>query len=336
MKKILLFTLTIFFNTALKLNAQELYNYNDIYKIDNVALDQQLQNSKTDKNLKIILKNKKNSGDKKYFSKEPNNITNSVINKNKITTESDEEAPKFSKKPQTQTAGNYLGIDFINTSLKYKSLIHNPTYETNYTLPKNKNSFGIKYFYAINYKRFFLAPELFFEYNNIKKYFDGDNASTGIYNERLYENAGYRFMKIHRTYGGKINFGYDITPVFSSFLFTGLSKIYYSNLTSVYDLNTIDAEFPEFQFGTRYDVMKETGKDPYSVMHKSRNVPFFGFGSKIKLSNDFFLNAEYLIYRNFIGKSNGYKIKESAFTRPDYIEFNNKLRVIKIGLLYNF
>ena len=338
MKKILLFTLTIFFSIISNLNAQELYNYNDIYKIEDGTKAQQIKNSKSSKNLRILFKNKKNPSDKKYFSIESNIIKNSEIDKNKIITESKEKESKFSKKSKSYTSGNYLGIDFINTSLTYRDVGYNPDFKSSYTLPKYKNSFGLKYFYAINYKGFFLAPEIFFEYNNIKKHFDGDNINTALYNERLVQNSGYKFMKIHRTYGGKINVGYDITPVFSSFLFAGLSKIYYSNLNSVYSLNASDPEYPDFNFETRYDVIKATGKDPFSVIHKSKNVPFFGFGSKIKLSDHFLLNAEYLIYNNFIGKTNGFNNKEfnSAVVRNDYFEFDNKLRVVKIGLLYNF
>ena len=56
MKKILLFTLTIFFSISSNLNAQELYNYNDIYKTEDGAQDQQVKNSKSEKNLKILFK----------------------------------------------------------------------------------------------------------------------------------------------------------------------------------------------------------------------------------------------------------------------------------------
>ena len=326
MKKTTILTFAIFLIITSNLNAQD---FNEYYKNSSGR-----QNSKKFNDIK------------EPYLKTQNLLSNSRENpiKTKVKaintiakTSKDEKFATYIKKP-SRTVGNYIGIDFINTSLRYKNIGYNPNYITDYTLPKHKNSFGIKYFYAINYKRFFLAPELFFEYNNIKKQFDGENINIGSLNERLYQNTGYRFMKIHRIYGGKINFGYDITPVFSSFLFAGLSKIYYSNLVSPYDLNTFDPQFPETKYETRYAVIEATGKDPHSVMHKSRNVPFFGFGSKIKLSNHFLLNAEYLIYNNFIGKSNGYEVNEfiSDVVRTDYIEFNNKLRVFKLGLLYNF
>jgi hypothetical protein len=311
MKKFLSLTLIFFFGTTLNSNAQDLYNYYDIYKTDDAGTFQN--------NMSTQGENSKNFN-KPYIAKNPID---------------DKQKSNSRQKSTSRTAGNYVGIDFINTSLQYKKV----TQELNqlglkntsdYTLPRHKNSFGFKYLYAINYNRFFLAPEIFFEYNNIKKNYDGENSSSGTYNERINENYGYQFMKIHRTYGGKINFGYDFTPNFSPFLFAGLSKIYYSNLASVYTLS---------RFESRSDVINKTGKDPFAIMHKSKNVPFFGFGSKIKLSDHFSINAEYLIYDNFIAKTNGFKNKDfrsDDLYRADYVEFYNKLRIIKLGLLYNF
>ena len=303
MKKILILTLTILLFLSKESNAQK---YNDIYKINAPAEEY-----------------KKNT----FPIDNENSI--SINNQNKIKTSTEaEEAPAIRKKSKSRTAGNYIGIDFINTSLSYRKIEYNPNRVSNYTLPKHKNSVGLKYFYAINYNRFFLAPELFFEYNNIKKHFDGDNTNVGAYNGRLFEQFGYEFMKIRKIYGGKINFGYDATPNFSPFLFAGLSKIYYSQLSSVY------------AYSFRNKIINTTGKDSFSIIHKSKNVPFFGFGSKIKLSNHFSINTEYLIYNNFITKTSAYKnknyIANEKVVNSDFAEFSNKLRIFKLGLLYNF
>jgi hypothetical protein len=341
MKKILSLTLIIFFSLNFKLSAQDFYNYYDIYKIED---DAQIFNNKsysnsTKENSKILIKPQQNfdqfdNAKSRYAleAKESDSIKKPLNDKTKITTEYEEKVV-VRKKSKSRTVGNYLGIDFINTLLRYRDIGYKasePKELTDYTLPKYKNSFGIKYFYAINYNRFFLAPEIFFEYNNIKKHFDGANEVNGIDNQRLSENFGYKFMKIHRIYGGKINFGYDVTPNFSPFIFTGLSKIYYSNLDSIYTFRAGDS---------RYDVINATGKDPFSIIHKSKNVPFFGFGSKIKLSDHFSINAEYLIY-NFLTKSNGYKNTDyngsQNNVRADYATFDANLRIIKFGLLYNF
>ena len=320
MKKILSLTLIFFFGTTYNLNAQDLYNYYDIYKIENNGKIPRNTGSELEDNSKIFKNNQQNFNDIKYFSQEPTVAKNSFNNN---------EYASIEKKSNSRTVGNYIGIDFINTHLRYRNIGYNPNSISQYTLPKYKNSFGVKYFYAINYNRIFLAPEIFFEYNNIKKYFDGRNSSIDDLNERLTKNFGYRFMRINKIFGSKINFGYDVTPNFSPFLFAGLSRIYYSNLDSVYTLSG---------FQSRYDVINATGKDPFSIIHKSKNVPFFGFGSKIKLSNHFSISAEYLIYKNFIAKTNGFKNKDynHSQTPSDYVEFDNKLRIVKLGLLYNF
>lgn len=345
MKKTIILTFALLLVIISYLIGQNFYKY---YKSSSGQKNSQKPEYTKEFNLKT--KNLLNDTQKKpknldyirgYYLKTKNLISNTS---KQITVDSntkkqgENKLPTYIKKSSLRTSGNYIGIDFINTHLRYKNVGYNPHLITDYTLPKHKNGFGIKYLYAKNYKRFFIAPELFFEYNNTKKQFDGLNVNKEYLNERLYQNTGYRFMKINRIYGGKINFGYDVTPSFSSFLFAGLSRIYYSNLVSPYDLDPKNPAYENIGFESRYDVIKETGKDPHSIMHKSRNVPFFGFGSKIKLSNHFLLNAEYLIYKNFRGKSNGYEVKEftSIIDRHDYIEFNNKLRVIKVGLLYNF
>lgn len=312
MKKILILSLAFFLTLFSESNAQ---NYYDIYKIDTPA-EKPINN--------IFPINNKNSQLDDNNSK---SITSTE------TTET-EEVTAIRKKSKSRTAGNYIGIDFINTNLVYRqygyatkeeeikySAVSQPTF------PKYKNSFGLKYSYAINYHGIFLAPELFFEYNNIKKYFDGDHSSVGKYDERLPSRHGYKFMNIHRTYGAKINLGYDITTNFAPYLFAGISRIYYSNLSSPY-------------LGEdRQDVIDKTGADPFKIMYKSKSVPFFGFGGKIKLSERLALNAEYLIY-DFMAKTNYHKFED--YTNPRYTNSSKfadlrvALRVAKIGLTFNF
>ena len=167
--------------------------------------------------------------------------------------------------------------------------------------------------------------------NNIKKYFDGDHSSSGIYDQRLHSRHGYKFMNIHRTFGAKINLGYDVTTNFAPYLFAGISKIYYSNLHSPY-------------LGEdRQDVIDKTGTDPFKIMHKSKSVPFFGFGGKIKLSQRLALNAEYLIYDFMVNtnyrKFENYTIGSTGVPYVNSAKFGDirvALRVAKIGLTFNF
>lgn len=316
MKKILISTLAFFLTLFTESNAQ---NYYDIYKIDTSA-EKPINNT-------FPINNKN--------SQLGNNQYKSVISTE--TTET-EEVTAIRRKSKSRTAGNYIGIDFINTNLRYRQYGYNTQEEeikysavTESTFPKYKNSFGLKYSYAINYRGIFLAPELFFEYNNIKKYFDGDHSSSGIFDQRLLSRHGYKFMNIQRTYGAKINLGYDVTTNFAPYLFAGISRIYYSNLNSPY-------------LGEdRQDVIDKTGTDPFKIMHKSKSVPFFGFGGKIKLSERLALNAEYLIY-DFMVNTN-YRKFENYTTGPTNVSYVNSakfadfrvaLRVAKIGLTFNF
>lgn len=315
MKKILILSLAFFLTLFTESNAQ---NYYDIYKIDSTQ--------KPNKNTLPI--NNKNSqlGNNQYRVKTSTETTET------------EEVTAIRKKSKSRTAGNYIGIDFINTYLRYREYGYSAPKEEDKikyssvsepTFPKYKNSFGLKYSYAINYRGIFLAPELFFEYNNIKKYYDGDNTFVGQNNQRLPSMYGYKFMKINRIYGAKINLGYDVTTNFAPYLFAGISKIYYSNLASVYEENR------------REDIINITVADPFKIMNKSKSVPFVGFGGKIKLSERLALNTEYLIY-DFMVKTNSYKNNNyQAYdiyhsTRSEINDFRVALRVAKIGLTYNF
>ena len=350
MKKIITLTLTFFLASIENLYAQSFQDYYDVEYKNN-------SDAKPYKKVKIINDNsiiKSQKTSKKTILPEGNKgifIKNSPQNKIITTTTTEhEEAVIIHKKIKSRTVGNYLGIDFINTGLRYRNIAyyneeekHGPV--SGYTTPKYKNSFGLKYFYALNYRGFYIAPEIFFEYNNIKKHFDGDNTLLERYNQRNPEGFGYKFLKIHRTYGGKINFGYDVTPNFAPFIFAGISKIYYSTLNSIYpkyhsptNLNSN----PQFVDIRNY-MLTNNQPDPFVIIHRSKLAPFFGFGTKIKITDRFLLNAEYLIYdlRLYSG-SQGYKNQNidnsqiGARDSADSTDSEVSLRIAKIGLLYNF
>ncbi len=362
MKKILISTVAIFLALLTQSNAQNSSDYYEIYAIDAPAekpkkdilsinkKNSQLSNNQKEfnefndtrsfysgsQNEKIAPKkyNEFSNSESFYSNNQNQQIAPKNLVKEKIKTSTEitesEEVTAVRRKSKSRTVGNYIGIDFINTYLRYRNYGYGNTNSeisniSDPTLPKYKNSFGLKYSYALNYRGIFLAPELFFEYNNIKKYFDGDNSSTSEFNERLPSNYGYKFLKIHRTYGAKINLGYDVTANFAPYLFAGISKIYYSDLNSVYPAHLRDS------------VTTQTGTDPFKIIHKSQSVPFFGFGGKIKLSERIALNAEYLIY-DFMAKTNSYKNKDysESISRTDSTDMRVALRVTKVGLTYNF
>jgi len=345
MKKIITLTLTFFLASIENLYAQ---SFDDYY----YGAYKNNSNAKPYKKVKIINDNsiiKSQKTSKKTIPPEGNKgifIKNSAQNKIITTTTTEhEEAVIIHKKIKSRTVGNYLGIDFINTGLRYRNIGYyngeaklNPV--SGYTTPKYKNSFGLKYFYALNYRGFYIAPEIFSEYNNIKKHFDGDNSLSEHYNQRDPMQFGYKFLKIHRTYGGKINFGYDITPNFAPFVFAGISKIYYSALNSIYPkLGYYDNSFEYIDF-QKY-MSDHNQKSPFSIVHKSKLAPFFGFGAKIKITDRFLLNAEYLIYDLRLNTgTQGYKNQNinnvNSRDSSDYSDFEATMRIAKVGLLYNF
>ena len=84
-------------------------------------------------------------------------------------------------------------------------------------------------------------------------------------------------------------------------------------------------------------------KSPFAIVHKSKLAPFFGFGTKIKITDRFLLNAEYLIYdlrlkSNSQGQKNPnvdtYQLQTQDSS--DFNDFEASLRIAKVGLLYNF
>ncbi len=350
MKKIITLILTFFLASIENLYAQ---SFDDYY----YGAYKNNSNAKPYKKVKIINDNsiiKSQKTSKKTIPPEGNKgifIKNSPKNKIITTTTTEhEEAVIIHKKIKSRTVGNYLGIDFINTGLRYRNIgneviINNKelgTEKSGYTTPKYKNSFGLKYFYALNYRGFYIAPEIFFEYNNIKKHFDGDNTLLERYNQRNPEGFGYKFLKIHRTYGGKINFGYDITPNFAPFVFTGISKIHYSALDSIYlKLSYYDNSYDYIDI-QKY-MSDRNQKSPFAIVHKSKLAPFFGFGAKIKITDRFLLNAEYLIYDFSLNTgTQGYKNQNinnaeiGSEDSSDYNYFEASMRIAKVGLLYNF
>lgn len=355
MKKIITLILTFFLASNENLHAQSFddYYFNKYNSNNNKKSYKKLKILNTDpQNLEIV--KQKIPPEKSILPSKNTIIFSKDSPKNKIittTTTEHEEAIIIHKKIKSRTVGNYLGIDFINTGLRYRNIGYyigeaklNPV--SGYTTPKHKNSFGLKYYYAINYRGFYIAPEVFFEYNNIKKHFDGDNFFERQHiNQRNPLRFGYKFLKIHRTYGGKINFGYDVTPNFAPFVFTGISKIYYSTLNSIYPKYhspTNSNSNPQFVDIRNY-MLTNNQPDPFAIIHRSKLAPFFGFGTKIKITDRFLLNAEYLIYdlRLYSG-SQGYKNQNidnsqiGARDSADSTDSEVSLRIAKIGLLYNF
>lgn len=235
---------------------------------------------------------------------------------------------KILKGKKSLTIGNYFGIDYLNANLRFREL--NDTKEViQYNSPDLKNGIGLKYFYAVNFNNFFIAPEIFYEKIEVKNKYSYNrfkvNENNVIIDKRV--AFGYKFMEIHQRYGGKINFGYDFDSNFSPYFFGGLSYIDFSNLASPYTINQ------------RNTALKNYGYDVFQIKKGRKLVPFYGYGIKIKLTNRFYLNAEYHILDFLVNSKahnyaplNNSEIQKSS----NFINLDNSLRIFKAGILYNF
>ena len=112
----------------------------------------------------------------------------------------------LSASANAKTQGHYVGLNLINTS----------TVETNAlgSGQKHRNdnfSVGADYKYAFNFDKFFVAPGIFYDYNN-------NNADYASWTGEMYSGD------LAYSYGAKVDFGYDVTDKFSPFVTIGYSE----------------------------------------------------------------------------------------------------------------
>jgi opacity protein-like surface antigen len=257
--------------------------------------------------------------------------------------------------------GSYLGVDFINTALRYEQINIMPANYENLDyfngIPreraekqyKSKDGFAIKYLYAINFNGIFLAPEIFYHHINLKLYDrENDIENTDM---TLPSEFGYRYNKIHNQYGAKLNLGYDINSDFALYGFVGISRVRYSNLYSLYPYHEIETVV-KYYSSINNPIINYN--EAFKVYNGTATAPVYGFGGKIKLSKRFYLNGEYMI-SDFYSKTNSKKfIKKDGElyesnscssmnklemcnnNRQDAIKLRNSLRIFKIGITFNF
>ena len=237
------------------------------------------------------------------------------------------------------TAGHYIIADYINSEISYDEfwILKKSDYENYPNLPnygytgiksptKNKNSFGFRYGYAINYHDVFIMPELFYNNINIKVKFEQNLTENytnplGQFNDWSAENGyGFKNLKIHNMLGLKLNLGYDFNSYFSLYGLAGFAKIKISNTSGIYNPWTLK-------------VLNEN-RDLNPHISKNKIEPFYGFGLKLKLSQNLNLFTEYQRFDIKVATAtkNLHNIK-----RFEYGSFiNGKLIITKIGLGYNF
>jgi len=337
-------------NTPNYLDDGDLYNtalpigYNN--EIENSKQPTYNPSKQTENNYKKIINNSNNISSnnnsyKKDLSKQQ------LIKKASLKQFRENQKIQGFTKSDSKTVGSYLGVDFINTALRYEQINIMPANYENLDyfngIPrertekqyKSKDGFAIKYLYAVNFNGIFLAPEIFYHHINLKLY-DRKN-ELDDYDMTLYKYFGYRYNKIHNQYGAKLNLGYDINSDFALYGFVGISRIKYSNLYSLYPY------IEGTGIANKYNI-----KDVLSVYNGIATAPIYGFGGKIKLSKRFYLNGEYMI-SDFYSKTNSKKIESYEAdgckqaqkymcnnNRADAIKLRNSLRIFKIGITFNF
>lgn len=216
----------------------------------------------------------------------------------------------------SRTSGNYVGVDFIKTNLSFSkhSYYRNYSNKSVHTHPTSGYSLGLKYSYAFNYKNFFIAPGLIFEFNNTK---NNLNASTAR-SESLLDYQGATYSKIDRRYGAKIDIGFDFNDYFSAYSTYGYAINYFTNYSSSY----YEKQFPN-----------DSAK--WFTYKSHRTAPFVGAGLRVKINDNWLINAEYNRTR-FVTLTKAKNIygDVSGTEMPHKIKFDNNINIIKLGINY--
>ena len=125
----------------------------------------------------------------------------------------------FSNFALAKTSGSYVGIDLLNSKVKFFEQYTNATHPT---ITDHKPSFthndyglGLHYSYAVNNNGLFIAPGLIFEQNNATAHGYGDQA--------------LQRLKIKNRYGAKIDFGFDATDMIAPYITGGYAAITHSS-----------------------------------------------------------------------------------------------------------
>ncbi|MBM3589878.1 MAG: porin family protein [Alphaproteobacteria bacterium] len=223
----------------------------------------------------------------------------------------------------SRTSGNYVGVDFIKTSLSFSkhSYYKNYSDKSIHTHPTSSDSFGLKYSYAFNYKNFFIAPGLIFELNNTKN--NLNLSSNAGESELILQGATY--SKIHKRYGAKIDIGFDFNDYFSAYSTYGYAINYFTNYSSAY-----------------YDVDLPSNSNQWFTYKSHTTSPFIGAGLRIKINGNWLINAEYN-HTRFTTLTNAKNIYgdittlyRGTYEAPHKTKFDNIINIIKLGVNYAF
>ncbi len=140
-----------------------------------------------------------------------------------------------------KTSGNYVGLDIIRTSVEEgETTLGGTSFGDNFfeTGSEDQVSFGLNYKYAFNFKNFFIAPGVLFDYSNIS--LSNPDVSSNNF------DLDYR-------YGLKVDAGYDITDKFALFVNTALIQNVYT-LSNAGGTDSGSDSSASYGFGAKYSV----------------------------------------------------------------------------------
>jgi opacity protein-like surface antigen len=110
-----------------------------------------------------------------------------------------------------KTQGSYLGVDLLNTKVKFhQRYTNNKTPQMTDRKPSFSSSdygAGFHYIYAANLGGLFVAPGLILELNNATTHANGEGSRQKL-----------QRVEIQSRYGAKIDLGFDMTSVISPYV----------------------------------------------------------------------------------------------------------------------
>jgi opacity protein-like surface antigen len=124
--------------------------------------------------------------------------------------------PTFSK-----TSGDYLSFELLRSEVSFQEKSASPSkFEyLNGTASDDGLGFGISYKHSYTIEEIFIAPGVFFEFNNAEAKMT--KKDSGITNEN-------RKLVINNRYGLRVDAGLDVTDVVAPYITLGVANVEYS------------------------------------------------------------------------------------------------------------
>lgn len=131
-----------------------------------------------------------------------------------------------------KTEGNYIGVDLLATQAKQIFNTTNKEKEIDFGV-------GVNYKHAINFDGFFVAPGVYFDFNN---------ASV---------NDGPTELEAEYSYGLVVDLGYDINDKIAAYVALGYKEARLTTSSNNVDTASQTEELITYGIGTRYSLNED-------------------------------------------------------------------------------